>query len=293
MQRRRAPEQPTPEAASLPAGSRRERLRQWLMRHYARYQSVLLVGAGMLLALTAVLGYDATRPPQQRLTQRDIDAAVSRTLAAATPRPTNASLAYEVIRPSLVRVEVLQQTGPTAVEAGLGTGFVIDETGIILTSLHVVRNAARVRVVFADESTSEASLIASQPESDLAVLRPRIVPDDIVPATLAGSGMLQVGDEVFVVGHPFGIDNSLTAGVVSGLRRNYRSPRTGETLRNLIQFDAAANPGNSGGPLLNRDGEVVGVVTALVNPTEQEVFIGIALAVPIETAAAAVGSPPD
>ena len=106
------------------------------------------------------------------------------------------------------------------------------------------------------------------------------------------SGILQVGDEVFAVGHPFGIVNSLTAGVVSGLGRTFKTAKTSQTLKNLIQFDAAINPGNSGGPLLNRNGEVVGVVTGLLNPTEQEVFIGIGFAVPIETAAAAAGSPP-
>jgi len=97
---------------------------------------------------------------------------------------------------------------------------------------------------------------------------------------------------VFVVGNPFGIRNSLSAGVVSGLNRNFKSPKTGATLSNLIQFDAAANPGNSGGPLLNRDGEVVGIVTALYNPTDQEVFVGIAFAVPIDAAGGAMGSPP-
>ena len=91
------------------------------------------------------------------------------------------------------------------------------------------------------------------------------------------------------VGHPFGIVNSLSAGVISGLRRNHLWPETGRTLTNLIQFDAAVNPGNSGGPLVNRDGEVVGIVTALLNPTEQEFFVGIGFAVPIETAAGAVG----
>ena len=109
---------------------------------------------------------------------------------------------------------------------------------------------------------------------------------------MAGSGSLHVGDEVFPVGNPFGVSNSLTAGVVSGLGRSYKSPETGETLSNLIQFDAAVNPGNSGGPLLNRDGEVVGIVTGLLNPTQDDFFIGIGFAVPIETAAGALGPPP-
>ena len=103
---------------------------------------------------------------------------------------------------------------------------------------------------------------------------------------------MRVGEKVLAVGNPFGISNSLTAGVVSGLNRTFASPKTGEKLTNLIQFDAAVNPGNSGGPLLNRDGEVVGIVAALLNPTEQDFFIGIGFAISIDTAGGALGSPP-
>jgi S1-C subfamily serine protease len=173
----------------------------------------------------------------------------------------------------------------------VGTGVVIVDSGIILTALHVVMDAETVLVVFADGSESPAAVIARQPENDLAVLQAMVLPDDLIPATMAGSGMLQVGDQVAAVGHPFGISNSLSAGVVSGLGRTYRSPDTGMPLSNLIQFDAAVNPGNSGGPLINRDGEVVGIVTALVNPTEQEFFVGIGFAVTIETAGGLAGEP--
>ncbi|TFG60540.1 MAG: trypsin-like serine protease, partial [Spirochaetales bacterium] len=155
----------------------------------------------------------------------------------------------------------------------------------------VVKDASAINVIFADGSVSEAEVIVRQPENDLAVLQARIIPDDLIPATMADSASLNVGDEVAVVGHPFGIRNSLSAGVVSGLRRNYESRETGETLTDLIQFDAAANPGNSGGPLVNRNGEVVGIVTAIVNPVEMEFFVGIGFAVPIETAAGAAGEP--
>jgi S1-C subfamily serine protease len=166
---------------------------------------------------------------------------------------------------------------------------VVDDTGTILTCLHVVKDAVEVRVTFADGTESAAAIVVAQAENDLAVLRPLVIPDDLVPATLTSSGTLHVGDEVAAVGNPFGIRNSLSAGVVSGLGRNFKSPKTGETLTNLIQFDAAVNPGNSGGPLVNRDGEVVGIVTGLLNPTNQEVFIGISFAIPIETATAAAG----
>jgi S1-C subfamily serine protease len=118
------------------------------------------------------------------------------------------------------------------------------------------------------------------------------VPDDLFAATMRSTGDLAPGDHVVVVGFPFGIGPSASAGVVSGLKRQFRSPEGQQTLTNLIQFDAAANPGNSGGPLVTMDGEVVGIVTAILNPNRQRVFIGIGFAVPIENAAAAAGMPP-
>lgn len=175
----------------------------------------------------------------------------------------------------------------------LGTGVVISDTGIILTCLHVVRNAARVRVIFvADRTESEAQVILRQPQNDLAVLQATTIPDDLKPATLVASSTLSPGDEVIAAGNPFGLMNSASAGIVSGMGRSFTSKETGATLTGLIQFDAAVNPGNSGGPLLNRNGEVVGIVTALLNPTSEEVFIGIGFAIPIETAAGMIGGPP-
>jgi S1-C subfamily serine protease len=147
-------------------------------------------------------------------------------------------------------------------------------------------------VVFADGTESDATVIGLQPENDLAVLQAKTIPDDLVPATLRSTRDLAMGDEVIAVGFPFGIGPSVSAGVVSGLRREYRSPEGKRLLTNLIQFDAAANPGNSGGPLATMDGEVVGIVTAILNPSDQGVFIGIGFAVPIENAAAAVGVSP-
>jgi S1-C subfamily serine protease len=178
------------------------------------------------------------------------------------------------------------------VERGVGTGVVIIDNGTILTNLHVVSGAKRVRVTFMDGSESDAVLVGTQPENDLAVLRAKTIPDDLEAATLRSTSDLAPGDQVLVVGFPFGIGPSASAGVVSGLKRQFRSPEGQQTLTNLIQFDAAANPGNSGGPLVTMDGEVVGIVTAILNPNRQRVFIGIGFAVPIENAAAAAGMPP-
>ena len=139
---------------------------------------------------------------------------------------------------------------------------------------------------------SEAIVVGAQPENDLAVLKPTTVPDDLQPATMRSTRDLQAGDDVVAVGFPFGIGPSTSAGVVSGLKREFRSPQGKKVLSNLIQFDAAANPGSSGGPLVTADGEVVGIVTAILNPTEQRVFVGIGFAVPIENAASAIGMSP-
>src|SRR5207247_7930347 len=130
------------------------------------------------------------------------------------------------------------------------------------------------------------------PEHDIAVLRADSPPAKLVPATLGNPNAERVGDEAFVVGNPFGLYSSMSAGVISGFGRSFQPVGSNYKLQDLIQIDAAVNPGNSGGPLLNRYGEVIGIVTGIANPTEQEVFIGIGFAVPINVAGGAAGLPP-
>ncbi len=261
-----------------------------LQKIYSRFKGVFLVGFGILSAFAALLLYQTIAPNSSRsLTQRDLAAAIER-LASAPPEPSIAAQAYAVIRPSVVRV-VVTLASSTREPDGVGTGVIIDAEGIILTNLHVVRDATMIQITFADGTISRARIIASDPGNDLAVLQADILPENIVPATLTSSATLNVGDEVVAVGNPFGLPTSVTSGVVSGLGRAYTPPEGGDTLDNLIQFDAAVNPGNSGGPLVNRNGEVVGIVTGLVNPTSARVFVGLGFAVPIEAAAAAAGPP--
>jgi S1-C subfamily serine protease len=169
---------------------------------------------------------------------------------------------------------------------------VIVDKGVILTNLHVISGADRIKVTFSDGTESTAVVVGVQPENDLAVLQAQTIPDDLVAATMRSTADLSAGDQVVAVGFPFGIGPSVSAGVVSGLKRSFRSPEGKQEMSNLIQFDAAANPGNSGGPLVNMDGEVVGIVTAILNPTSARTFIGIGFAVPIENAASAAGMPP-
>ena len=136
-----------------------------------------------------------------------------------------------------------------------------------------------------------AEVIVEQPENDIAVLHPIQPPALLVPATLGNPNAMRVGDEAFAVGNPFGLYGSMSAGVISGFNRSFQPPDKDQELQGLIQIDAAVNPGNSGGPLLNRNGQVIGIVVGIVNPTEQDVFIGIGFAVPINVAASGAGLP--
>ena len=278
------------ESPSTQVASRPSRF-QW-RSFYTRHARLLWVAAGGLLALFLVFTYAAITPSTRQITQDDIRAAVLYTLENNT-LPSPAAKAYEVIRPSIVRVRGLESDEDGEdIEKSVGTGVVIVDTGIILTNLHVVNGAKRVQVVFADGLESDATITGARPEHDLAVLQAQTIPDDLFAATMRSTADLALGDQVFAVGFPFGIGPSVTAGVVSGLRREFRSPEGKRLLTNLIQFDAAVNPGSSGGPLVTAEGAVVGIVTAILNPTDQRFFVGIGFAVPIENAAAAVGVPP-
>ena len=278
------------ESPSAQVASRQSRF-SW-RNFYTRHERLLWVAVAGLFALVLLFTYAAITPSTRQITQEDIRAAVLHTLETNT-LPSPAAKAYEVIRPSIVRVRGLEpdEDGEDR-EKSVGTGVVIVDKGIILTNLHVVLSAKRVQVVFADGLQSDATITGVRPEHDLAVLQAQTIPDDLFAATMRSTSNLKLGDQVFAVGFPFGIGPSVTAGVVSGLRREFRSPEGKRLLTNLIQFDAAVNPGSSGGPLVTAEGEVVGIVTAILNPTEQGFFVGIGFAVPIENAAAAVGVPP-
>ena len=250
----------------------------------------------LCILLTAMLSWTLTRQTSspQRLTQDDINAAVLHTLNTQD-LPSRAARAAQLIAPSVVHVrtqdEDKKNTRGELQDIGMGSGVVISEEGVILTNLHVVQGAKRIRVTFADGLESDAAVIGIQPENDLAVIKAKTLPDDLQPATLGSSQNLQPGDEVVAVGFPFGIGPSVSAGVVSGLNRQFGS-KDKPLMRGLIQADAAANPGNSGGPLVNMAGEVVGIVTAILNPTAARTFIGIVFAATIESAGGGMGMSP-
>ncbi|MGQ0545842.1 MAG: S1C family serine protease, partial [Betaproteobacteria bacterium] len=259
---------------------------------YRRHGKSMLIAISALgfVAMLATLGL---KPAGPALTQADIDAAVVRVLKDKT-LPSPAAKAYEAVRASVVRVRAEGDSPEHEAPAprAVGSGVVVVESGLILTNLHVVAGASRITVVFPNGEKSAARLVNAQPENDLAVIQAAVLPDDLKPATLGSSHALAEGDHVIAVGFPFGIGPSASAGVVSGLKREYRAPEASRVLSDLIQFDAAANPGSSGGPLVNAAGEVVGIVTAILSPAENGTFAGIAFAVPIQTAAKAAGLPP-
>ena len=314
-----ATDAPPPEPVGAPqeAPAAPSRLRVFAGRH----ERALWVAALLVLVL-AVMSWRAAPKPPAPLSFEQIDHLVRQSIAEK-PLASAGAKAYEKIIPSVVRVVGYDRAGqsgtdphadrkprrdtpgsddarpkrdggelPGFEERGVGTGVVIVDNGTILTNLHVVAGSRRVRVRFWDGLESEAAVIGTQPENDLAVLRASKLPDDAQAATMRSTADLAPGDAVVAVGFPFGLGPSVSAGVVSGLAREFRSPNGQTRLTNLIQFDAAANPGNSGGPLVTMDGHVVGIVTAILNPGEQRTFIGIGFAVPIENAAQAAGMPP-
>ena len=268
-----------------------------------RHKRLAWAGTLVLLVLGALAWNTFNSQRSAPFTMAQIDAALRQSIRDK-PLASPAARAYEKVLPSVVGVVWLMTDGDDgsepkrvgaqrgdALERGVGSGVVIVDNGTILTNLHVVQGARRIRVTFMDGSVSDAVVMNTQPENDLAVLRAKTIPDDLFAATLRSTTDLAPGDQLLAVGFPFGIGPSASAGIVSGLKREFHSPE-GATLTNLIQFDAAANPGSSGGPLVTMDGEVVGIVTAILNPSQQRVFIGIGFAVPIENAAGAVGMAP-
>jgi S1-C subfamily serine protease len=273
------------------AARRLARRERW--RSKATDPRFLWIAIGILCAALLLVATNLVRQAPRVLTQEDIDSAVLKTLETAN-LPSAAARAAQMIGPSIVRVMSYEKgtNGREDIERGVGTGVVIVDKGVILTNLHVVHGADTIKVVFADGLESEASIKGVQVEDDLAVLQAHKIPDDLIAATMRSTAELMPGDHVVAVGFPFGIGPSTSSGVISGLKRAFRSPEGKQEMTNLIQFDAAANPGNSGGPLVTMDGHVVGIVTAILNPGDQRTFIGIGFAVPIENAASAAGLHP-
>ena len=242
-----------------------------------------------LLVCVALVAVDRRATSRPATSEADVNGIVDEKIEGAVrelqAQPPASVTVYEAIRPPLVVIQTERSAGD---RPGVGSGVVINAEGEILTSLHVVEGSSSIRVSFFDGTESPATVTARDPDQDIAVLTPARLPEVVVPAVLGGGA--QVGDEAFVVGHPLGLVGSLSAGVISGLDRSFPLGN-GRTIGGMIQFDAAVNPGNSGGPLLNRNGQVIGIVTGLANPGGDDRFSGIGFAVPIGTAGGAAGAP--
>lgn len=275
-----------------PTSSNIERLKTGMKHIASLLRRSLPFASGVLAALLAFLLYHYVIVQPNQLSTDDVNVTIAQAMASATPPSAYSAQVYQIIRPSLVLIQTEKPRQGEESGSGLGSGVVIDSFGDILTSLHVIAGANRIRVTFADGTESEAQIISQIPELDLAVIQAVDSPPVLFPATLGNPASMRIGDEAFVVGNPFGLYGSMSSGVISGFDRVFRMPNSNLEIPGMIQFDAAANPGNSGGPLLNRQGHVIGIVTGLLNPTEENFFIGIGFAVPIDIAVGGMGSPP-
>lgn len=237
---------------------------------------LIAIGLGVVAA-ALFLNQEETATPQE------VDSAIDEAFSSTTIAPDRGPAIYGTIIESVVFIQVGQAGSDTG---AIGTGVVVNADGTIMTSDHVVNGAESIIVTFADGTTSSAQIVDSQPEMDIATLAASTLPPVLVPAVLGGT--VPIGSDVYAVGNPLGLGGSFSEGVVSGLGRSLPL-ETGGTLDDLIQFDAAVNPGSSGGPLVNANAQVVGIVTALVNPTGSDFFSGIGFAVPIDNAGGAAG----
>ena len=217
------------------------------------------------LAAWAIMGRTQSAP---------IVAAQTPLITYAQEAESSAAAVYQAVAPSVVTIMVRDDERPG--QMGTGTGIIIDEQGHILTNNHVISDVDRVLVQLLDGSTVFADIIGRDPGTDLAIIRAKFPPGTLNIARFGDSQAVQPGDPVFAIGAPYGLGHSITAGIVSGVGRTYGSQ--GRRVGGAIQSDAAINPGNSGGPLLNANGEVIGITTAI--QTTSQVFMGVGLSIP-------------
>ncbi|MBU2669626.1 S1C family serine protease [Actinoplanes bogorensis] len=254
---------PTPPTETEPAPPR------WWQRRELRRK--ILIGAVVIWAV-ALTGFVVFRgnggTPAQALPSPS---------PSASDAPLTVPEVYQALRPSVVSITASGSGAGT----DTGTGVIVNADGTVLTAFHVVEGAKTISLSYADGTESAAAIASSSKAQDIATLTPEKLPETLVPATLGGGAA--IGDDVVAIGNPLGLTATTTSGVVSGLERTLNRDEGG-AIAGLIQFDAAVNPGSSGGPLINDQGQVVGIVIALANPTDAGTFIGIGFAVPIGTA---------
>ncbi|MFY8222137.1 MAG: S1C family serine protease [Pirellulales bacterium] len=204
-----------------------------------------------------------------------------------TPDERTNIAVYDAVNRSVANINT-KATVPTGLfllevpSEGAGSGIVLDKLGHVLTNFHVVEAAKEIQVLLYDGSSHQATLVGADPATDVAVIRVAAPPDILVPVSFGTSNDLRVGQRVFAIGNPFGLERTLTTGIISSLNRSLPT-RTGRTIKSIIQTDAAINPGNSGGPLLDSSSRLVGMNTAIASRTGQS--SGVGFAIPVGTLA--------
>ncbi len=257
---------------------------------------VVAMGAGGVLAVN--LADRDGAPPAVVLEQPTVALPVTRVVTptpeAGVPAAAAAPLALpdivDEVRRSVVGVNIVTLGSARGAfgsqpfrSEGEGAGIILDRQGHILTNYHVVEGADEVTVELWDGSVVRGNVVGFDEGNDLAVIRASVQPQRLTPARFGDSDAVRVGEMVFAIGSPFSFDFTVTSGIVSGVGRESLQNSSGRAIRGVIQIDAAVNPGNSGGPLFNARGEVIGVNTAIHNPTQQRVFVGVGLAIPANT----------
>ena len=249
------PVAPPPPAAPSPPG------RRWAA-----------AAAGVLVVAIVIIAVLAFRLGTQSAPSADRPPATAAPTATTTPTTLAVTDVYRQVVPSVVLI--------TTSKGSLGAGVIVTDTGVIMTADHVISDGGAITVLFSDGTKASATVAAADPATDIATLTPGGLPEVVVAATLGGG--VDVGADVVAIGNPLGLQDSTTAGVVSGLDRQTKTDAG--RLSGLIQFDAAVNPGSSGGPLLNSQGLVVGIVVSIADPGNDDAFAGIGFAVPIAAA---------
>jgi S1-C subfamily serine protease len=254
-----APEEPTP-----------SRVARWNTADRRRKALIALVALWAVVITAVVFLRGGADPAPQ--------AATAKPSPSPSQGPLKVAEIYQTLLPSVVLIQTTGHDAKKALESATGTGVIANADGTVMTANHVVEGAETIKLTYADGTSSAAKVADRNAALDIATLTPAKLPDTLVPAVLGGG--VQVGDTVVAIGNPLGLVDSTTSGVVSGLNRKLTRDEQ-DDIAGLIQFDAAVNPGNSGGPLVNDQGQVVGIVVALANPTDAGTFIGIGFAVPI------------
>ena len=231
-----------------------------------------VTAGGVLVVAMVIIAVLAFRLGSGSTTSTNQASATATPTPAATATPLPVTDLYRQVVPSVVLI--------TTSKGSLGSGVIVTDTGLVLTAHHVVSGGGDISIVFADGTKTSGAIGTAYPKIDIATLIPKKLPEVVVPAVLGGP--IAVGSDVVAIGNPLGLRDSTTTGVVSGLNRTTKT--VVGALSGLIQFDAAVNRGSSGGPLLDAQGSVVGVVVSIAAPGNDEAFAGIGFAVPIGTA---------